>query len=479
MVFPAILLSALALVFMTVDQCYVAVPGFTCIILVIWLWMTLWDRDQQLPFFDVGVFCALSTLVYTVYPLMNYWADGLQFGVLSDFRLRSYNPDPFEIGIFHLRHVLYLSSFVIFYSKFRGTGAIGVGKVLLPDNSTRQVIMIFFILLTGYFFLLQILTGVDFNSSYENDTYQRKIASVEALPLFVLQISSKLAGILLLLKLALLFIVVNRCRERRWIVVLLTWVTAEIVLTIIIRGSRTGLVVFLVSAALMYHRMIKSLSIKFLLMSGVSFLMFFIFMGLYREYTDFASLQVDLSRTNAGIFSGGNEFQVLLGTAFDVLQRKNGGAHLPWYLYINDFVDILPPQQFMPFEKVGGPEWYLREIGLSQTGLGLMWGVISQSIVGLDWIELALRGGVLGFVLAKVHVWYLRRQDLFLANIFYVYLCTMAYYTFRDTTGSLLSFVIWGIIPFYILLRMGVSILPHSESALVGLRITPPASRIK
>ncbi len=119
-VFLAMLLGASVLAFMTTDQRYVAAPGIVCVILVLWLWMTLWDRDKLIPFFDVGIFCALVTLVYTVYPLVNYWVDGLQFGFLSDNRLRQHNPSPAELGFFHLRHVLYLFSFVVFYSVFRG-----------------------------------------------------------------------------------------------------------------------------------------------------------------------------------------------------------------------------------------------------------------------------------------------------------------------------------------------------------------------
>ena len=107
---PIIFLSAFALSYMTIDQRYIAAPAFLCIILVIWLWMRLWEQDQEIPFFDVGMFCALATLLYTIYPLVNYWVDGLNFGYFSDPRLQKYNISPSELGIFHLRHVLYLFS---------------------------------------------------------------------------------------------------------------------------------------------------------------------------------------------------------------------------------------------------------------------------------------------------------------------------------------------------------------------------------
>lgn len=464
-VFFAVLFGSAPLTFLTADECYVAVPGLACFAIVLWLWMRLWDRDQKIPFFDVGMLCALTTLVYTVYPLVNYWVGGLQFGSLSDSRLHSYSITPFELGFFHLRHVLYLFSFVVFYSVFRGRGAIEVGNVGTPSRSTRQVILLFFLILTGYFFLLGMLTGANSSSNDNPTTYADRIAIAlnvaSNMPFILLQISGKLAGILFVFKIALLLIVVSRCRQQKWLIILLLWVAAEIVQTIYIKGARSDLVLFLIATALLYHRMIKPLSMKFLIASGASLFIFFILFGLYRAYIDFASLQAALSQANAGIFSGSNEFQALLGTAYDVLQRKIAGADLPWYLYINDFIRILPPQQLMPFEKVAASEWYLREIGISGTGQGLMWGVITQSIVGLDWIELALRGGILGYILARFYRWYLKHQSGFLETLTYTFFCLRVYYTFRETTFSLLSNLVWEVIPFYILLRIVVDILPR------------------
>jgi hypothetical protein len=456
-----LLLSTIALAFMTTDERYVAVPGLVCVLMVLWLWMSLWDRDQKIPFFDVGMFCALATLVYTVYPLVNYWVGGFEFGILSDNRLHSYNITPPELGFFHLRHVLYLFFFAVFYSVFRGRGPIEVGSTTIPIRSARQVVFLFFLLLTGYFFILRLMTGFNFNTSYESDAYATHLSALESLPLLLLQISGKLAGIMFVFKLALLYIVVSRCRQRHWLIILFVWVAAEIIQTLITKGSRSSLVLFLIATALLYHRIIKPWSMKLLITSGTLLFVFFIFLGLYRTYIDFGSLQEDLSQASAGIFSQSNEFQALLGTAYDVFQRKEGGAELPWYLYINDFITILPPQQLMPFEKIPASEWYLREIGISGTGQGLMWGVITQSIVGLDWIELALRGGILGYILAQIHRWYVRHQSGFMETLLYMYLCLRVYYTFRDTTFSILANLVWEIIPFYIILRVVVAIEQH------------------
>jgi hypothetical protein len=134
----AILSSILALVFMSADKFYVAAPGLACVIMVLWLWMKLWDRDKKIPFFDVGVFCALAALVYTVYPLVNYWVGGLQFGPLNDSRLQSYRISPAEPSFFHLRHVLYLFSLVVYYSVFRDRWPVVLINVSIYSRSPSR-----------------------------------------------------------------------------------------------------------------------------------------------------------------------------------------------------------------------------------------------------------------------------------------------------------------------------------------------------
>lgn len=460
----AMVMGASAVTFMTPDARYVATPVFACIILVFWLWLALWDRDKSIPIIDVGMICALAILAYSVYPLLNYWVGGLRFGPLSDVRLQTYRISPRELGLFHLRHVLYLSSFVIAYATFRAKGLIKTGQVRLPSQSARLVILLIFLLLSGYFVVLQLTTGVDFNSSYASEAYAGYLSAMANIPLLLLQISVKLGGILFIFKLALLFIVVSRCKLIKWRIILFGWVLAEIIQAITIKGARTELILFLMATIICYHRLIKPLSINKLVFLGSIIFVGFLYMGVYRSYYDVSEMRIDIMRNNTSMFGTSNEFQSLLGTEYDVLRRKESGAYLPWYLYINDFITVLPPQQLMPFEKVTASEWYLREIGQSGTGVGYMWGVISQSIVGLDWVELIIRGALLGYILSWFHRWYINHQKGFIETLIYVFICLKVYYTFRDTTFSLLSNVVWELIPFYIILRIGTAIISRQTT---------------
>ena len=448
----AIILFSFVLAFVTSDERYVALPGFACLLMVLWLWMTLWYQDQKIPFFDIGIFCSLATLIYTVYPLMNYWAGGMQFGELSDSRLVSFKITPVELGLFHIRHMIYLLSFIVFYSNFRRRSVIKVGNVIGPNSATRYGIITCFLALTAYFSLFQVLTGVNVNASYEH--LEKNMNNMLSLPLVVTQLTGKLAGILFLFKLGFLLIIVRRSKEKKWLIILLVWVLVELIGAILVKGARTGAILILLATLLFYHRMIKPFTMSKLFAFSMLLLSVFIFAGLYRVYDNLGALKGDLLQTQGGVFAATNEFQALLGTAYDVMQRKIDNAYLPLYLNFNDVMSVLPPQQLLPFIKTPASEWYLQEIGQSKTGVGYMWGVISQSIVGFGLWELSLRGAFLGYVLARFHNWYLNHQVEFLATVVYVYFCLKVYYTFRETTGSLLTNLVWEVIPFLILLHV-------------------------
>ena len=126
----------------------------------------------------------------------------------------------------------------------------------------------------------------------------------------------------------------------------------------------------------------------------------------------------------------------------------------PPVLWLNDIMPILPPEQIWPFQKLGGADWYLIEKGIDGTGVGFMWGVVTQGMIGFDYIELALRGIFLGYVLAKIHGWYQTRQNGFLETLFYIVLCSYVLATFRDTTGALFWGIFWEFLPFYVILRV-------------------------
>jgi hypothetical protein len=115
---------------------------------------------------------------------------------------------------------------------------------------------------------------------------------------------------------------------------------------------------------------------------------------------------------------------------------------VPWQIYVSDLYLIIP-SQLLPFEKWDPAEWYLDVIGARGTGVGFMFGVMAQAVLGLDWAELVARGALLGHVSALLHRWYVRRARRFWPTLLYLFVGIWAYYTVRATSFYLVHFVVY------------------------------------
>jgi len=139
-------------------------------------------------------------------PSCELWVDGFQFGILSDNRLRSYNPDPAEWYLPLAPFVISLFSCGCLRS-IPGQRAYGNRERSIPKPSARRLIVLFSFFLTGYFFILEIMLGVNYNITYESEKYSKNVSAFADLPLLLLTISGRLWGILFLFKLALLYMI--------------------------------------------------------------------------------------------------------------------------------------------------------------------------------------------------------------------------------------------------------------------------------
>jgi hypothetical protein len=189
------------------------------------------------------------------------------------------------------------------------------------------------------------------------------------------------------------------------------------------------------------------------------------FLGLLRSFLDFQDLTRAVENFEI-LASATNEFQALLGTAYDVFEMMKEGVRPPTELALNDVMPMLPPQQVWPLEKLSGAEWYLVQIGQQGLGIGFMWGVVTQSIIGFGILELIMRGVALGWFLAQVHHWYQRHYTSFLPTILYVLLCIATLWTFRDTTGAILWHIWWAILPFVVIVYVFGSAQDFKRSRL-------------
>lgn len=436
------------------DGRFVLAPALCAINLGMFLWMWLWDRDGRLPLFDAGVFCGVVTVLYAVVPLLQYYLSGMTFTILSDNRMLQHSPSPDEMGGFAWRYVLYLICYVWAYVLFRGKDVTRGKELEDPDKATRIATTVLFVFLFGFFFLVQLLFGIRYATSYAN--LEGSFQMFLGLPLIVRQILHYLQGMLFIFKLGLMVLVVHRYHVRFWRIFLWGWMAAEVLLAVFLMGARTEMALTLLAAAFMYHRLVRPIKMKTLAPAGIVFFIGISLMGVFRlsgmegmEYLQ------SMDPAEAPIFSTANEFSGNFGTAYDIYKMKEaGGLEVPWQIYVSDLLALVP-QQLLPFDKVEPSQWYLELVGLKGTGVGFMFGVIAQGIVGLDWLEIAFRGALLGFILACIHRWYARRKVDYFVTLFYLWLCLKVYYTIRSTTFYPVVWMVYEFLPAYVLMRYG------------------------
>jgi hypothetical protein len=315
----------------------------------------------------------------------------------------------------------------------------------MPRPTTQTALIILFIVLYACKIALKVVYDYDpddFNYSDVAASVARALAKTT--PYFILQIGHNVLGMLFVVELALMILLIVRWRTRWCRYTLALWLAYEVFSTAITLGSRGRVVLLLISASVLYHRLVKPLRFRTVIAGGLLLLSAFLVAGAVRVVNS-----PEAMKENAGhVLTVGNEFQGLFTTAFDIHKRKVEGKipTVPWQLYVSDLYFPIP-SQFLPFEKIDPSSWYIDLIGETGSGTGYMFGVMSQAALGLDWVELVVRGMLLAVGLALLQRWYVRRRTSFWATLFTLFISIWSYYSLRASTFYFVYFVIYNFLP--------------------------------
>jgi len=405
----------------------------------LYVW-TIYRRDRVLPIFELGSLWVAAAYLYSAYPLINFIVGGYVWTDMSDYRLRMKGNDPVIIGTFAWRYVLYYFCFVTVYLFFRRRYTASSTEVTRPNRSQIAAIVL---LLAGTLAVLTFvgrLYGIEYDASYR-DILSGDSKTMIALPYVLLQFIQNFVSMRFFLSQLLIATLVMFWRKRWCRYLLIGGLIVHTVYTTLNRGARGELILLLLTTVLLYHRFVRPMTLKVVIPVGVSVLGFFFLLGIIRDTQGLATME----QRNVPFLAVTNEFQAVFGTSYDVLMMKNEG-HLviPWQLRWADLYYLIP-SQLLPFEKIDPSAWYLREAGIE--GVGFMYGAISEAILGFDWIELAIRGVVLGYLSAMVHRWYVRRSAEFWPCMLYMFLCVWMFYSMRQTGFAVLYRICYTFLP--------------------------------
>lgn len=436
-----IALSALAVGFSSSAERAVVVPAFVMIDAAAIFFLTLYRRDRRLPVFEIGALWVLVALLYSVFPLLNYYVGGLQWTIAADGRLFGYGSGPYETGRFAWLYVIYMVPFIATYLAVRKRATVA-GTYTAPVSRSRVVAVILtYIGCASVLALVARYYGISYDPSYV-DVAAERVTTVSALPYLLLQVVHWFLPIRWFLLQIMLFIAMRHWRSSwKYRVAIVLFFVFELIRTVYVGGARSELTLLLLTFVLLYHRLVRPLTIKFAAGASVLALIGFNFLGLLREPGYLEMMQAYNVPSLAAI----NEFQGVWATSFDVYERKQQGTlgDVPWQLPFSDFYYMVP-SQLLPFEKIDVQSWYLQVSGYEG---GLMFGVIAQAIIGLGWIQLIFEGILLGYIAAKLHRWYVKRSERFWPLIFYLFCCIWTYYSMRQSCLAVLSFIEYEFLP--------------------------------
>ena len=436
---------------------------FPCIVLInvtVYFFITLWKRDRVVPLFELGSLFVIACVLYTLIPALGFISNHLEYTSMSSIELNELAPNAKQLEPLVWRYVIFDVCFALIYLWCRGKKLKLKNITKLPPKNTFFSLLVL-IVSTELLFLVY---GLSTRSSYDKiaDVYD----SAANMSLIQQQIFGHLYSIALAFKIYFIVLIVSKSPEENRRRILITCIFAIIAIYFTYMGSRTETVVLLVTCGLLYHRLVKPVGFIIATLGSFFLILGFLLIGLMRAGSDFKTnfelLKLTLD-SDISLLQIANEFQNYFAYNYNLLVMKQTGIlDVPTQLYFYDV--LLPlPQQLLPFAKMNPTFWYWQ---YSETKGFFTFNPIAQAIVGGDWIDLVVRGGLLGCLFASAHKWYLRRSDSMVSTFIYLYIVVYSYYSIKDSSFILVYYVIYKLIPALIAIKLSGSLLQKNKNKI-------------
>lgn len=401
-------------------------------------------RRGQLNILEVGPIYVGTVTVYTVFPLLvllwNYYGPA----PANDPRFVRAPPAAADIGLIGWFFVVHLAAFAAAYVLISGRAAVGLVRFRNLKKGVMPCALGLYLLIAAF------LLWVDYDYDLWAETYAETYLVTDRLPTVLGQVYRVLRDSRYVLEVVVLVVLGTRWRQTYPLIA--GWVAGIIVLTFLRGGERGSMVLLLGAVAITYQHLVRPLRLWEAALGALVLLFMFNLAGFLRSEAD---------RTDAGapfdLLGHHTEFESIFANAYDVydLQRTGQISELPWSWHASDLVALIPPQ-LLPFEKTNKARWYVETYypEYAARGGGLAFGVVAESILGWGWLDLVLRGLVLGLILGLAQRYWARHQDSLWVFVFYVWLATFCYWPFRWTAFVLLPLFVWRFLPIYCALRL-------------------------
>jgi len=402
----------------------VVYPLATILFLAVIFYSALWWRQRDISILSLGGFAGAMVILYAVYPLLIFLLNHLTYTPLSDNRLFADQPTPDRIGSIAWSYVLYFVPFAAAYLATSGRA----GRFRVQADSVRKGSVP---LILGLFALTQVLIyGMGLVFDLSASSYTDSFRVVQRLPQLPRQLLVNAAEIQPTLVMLLLCVLFFRYRRYRFLI-------AAIVLWSIFTAlrelhARSGMFVLLLMVGCLYHHFVRRFGALSIILIGILFVALSTWMGIARE-----SSMLDVVSGAHGT----SEFETIVANAYDLKYVRGASGILrdQPIIYFGDFISVIP-QQLLPFTKRLKADWYLNAYfpEVAASGGGMAFGVVAEAITGWGWMELIVRGALVGVVFGLIHRRFTSRPITVWQFAFYLWLLVWSYQLVRNTTFCIL-----------------------------------------
>jgi hypothetical protein len=423
-------------------------------------------QDGRADFFELGILYSAVVGIYCIVPAIEYLVGGLSFSVLGEFRLFQAAPTPGQLAPIFWYYAIYLACFLFSYRRFRGNEK----DQKQPIKALNQKLLWVLAGAYGCTYLFFAVLAAVWNLQTP-DTYGGSYLMYKGLPAGIEEIANHMIGIAVLLQLVLMaFLVLNYQKYKRYIFL---WLCIEFVrIGVFGVGSRTGLMVLLLTFIITYNRYVKRLTLRTVSWVGIGLLLLFIGLGAARALSSSADDRAFY------LLGSGNEFDGLFANAYDLKDLKASGQTSDLFpgIYFSDIVRMAPAG-LIPSEQTDPSRWYVESFYpvYAEQGGGFAFGAISECVVGLGLFDVIWRALLVGWAFGTIRHVFVSGNNSFWNYIFYLWATVFSFQTFRVTTFNLLPRALVMLLIWWI----AKSFLGHfqdSEAKLILARRAPMGS---
>ena len=403
---------------------------------------SLSTRDTQAGsnVINIGVIFVSIVLLYGFIPSVGLVLAHLGVGQIIDSRLYS-GFEAREVEEIQWMHLLYVAGFMLGY--FSGPKKIATTfSSELQSDAKRLVNPL--VAFAGVVSVLPIIMVQIWGS--ESSDYISSYTVMRSAPLLVQQVYGVMNQLQLSSLIAAVTVFVAAKPQRHSIVMLA--LSLNMLLVSFGGGSRTVAFLGFLSYVVASSIFVLGFTWRKVIMYLVPALFLFMLAGLIRD-----------ERHDEGLlaFFQTGEFTAQFLTAID-LKRELAGGWGETYRSAFYLVDILRfiPSQLLDGAKLDPARWYAETFHQHyyDAGGGFAFGTLAESVAGFGAPEAGVRGLLLGFIFRFCRN-RLMRRNVSIAQVFtYVWLISVCYFSYRDTTFSLAARAFYQVLPILLLISV-------------------------